>query len=196
MGRPKKVVKEAVVETTKSDTQDMATRLELLEKALLSKAAEVEALRAAGSTSYGGQRVVLQNTGYVQLAIPVEGEGTLILDGRGVTSTASVPVHVYARLKRETDWFEQGYVTVLGEVNDNPNIIVDPEAWVANIIEDRVVMDMQKITSEGALNKLWTYVEAIKNPTAKVLLIKNAIQNRYQELFDITLVEDVVIPGA
>jgi hypothetical protein len=168
-------------------------RLAQMEEAFMQKAIEAEALRTAGAAAHGGQRVVVQNTGYVQLAIPCGPEGTIILDGNGPSSTNSIPLHIFAALKRSTDWFEKGYIKVVGEVNENPNIIEDPAAWIATLHEHVVDQEVQKITSEGPLNKLWAYLEDLKTPTGKELVVKKAIQKRYEALMGADLVED--LPG-
>lgn len=193
-GRPKKVVETnaapATPETPTVDTNaELLARIQLLEKALLQKSAENEALKAAGRAG-AGDRVVLENTGMVQVVIPVEGEPDLVLDVKGVRRTGSVPLHVYTRLKRDTKLFEKGYIIRADEPVTNPNVILDVEEWVENLNEREISSVVNKITSEGTLHRIWNYLDTVESPTGKHLLLRKAVTVRTKELFDYDLVED------
>jgi hypothetical protein len=164
---------------------------EQLVKALLEKAAENEALKIIARSS-GGERIVLKNLGHCDLVIPVEGAPPVYLRVSGAMSTGSVPLHVYERLRRETKWFDDGLISVLGETTaTNPNAIDDPDVWLDSVDEANVEAAVCTITAEGALNRLWFALMARRDkPTGKDLLIKQSIAARYEALFDIELGEE------
>lgn len=168
--------------TGAEDLSNLLTKVEQLQRALMDLSTENLALKTAIKSSGGGDRVVLENTGYVQITVPIDGEPTLVLDSYGSRRTGSVPRHVYERLQRDTDLFRSGYLRVVGSTSDNPNIIESPDAWIAERTEGQIREDVRKINSIGTLNKLWSYVDSKQDPTGKDLVARTAISARFEEL--------------
>lgn len=160
-----------------------------LAKALIEKAAEVEALRLAARTGTGTS-VVVENCGYVNMVFKVDADKSIVLLAHGPKKTAAIPMHVFEQYKREVDWFEKGYVRVMGEPIENSNIILEPEDWVAQVREEDVNFAVNSFKSVAPINRLWFYLVQREERSGKELMIMRALQKKHEELTGAVLIED------
>lgn len=197
---PKVAVAEATSENVaKEDTQsdrqaELERQIEKLNRALQAKAEEASALKTLSKTSVGGESVVIENTGMCTLMIDIDpSRDSVALANKGPGSRMAVPVHVVENIRRTQKWFDLGYVRVVGENDDNPNIIDDVEEWFAETTEPTAKSRVNAITSEGTLHKLWNHLEEPDrrdNITGVQLQVKRHITKRVDKLFGYDLVED------
>jgi hypothetical protein len=166
------------------------TELDQLRAALLEKTAQVEALRYANRAGQS-EDVILQSCGYVKLVFRLDDGKSLILEAQGPKSTRRVPAHIYEAYKSDTDWFDMGYVRVVGEEIVNPNIILNVESWLADVTEGNAQEMVRQFTSAGPINKIWFHLMDKQDHTGLEMVIIKALRNRANELFDINLLQDV-----
>jgi hypothetical protein len=116
--------------------------------------------------------------------IPIPGEPDLILENRGAKQTGSVPLHVYAAMRRDTDVFERGLVVrVDDEPEENPNVIWDVPAWLDQGTEKSLVDHINRITSEPLLMVIYGVLDEMENPSGKYLRVKKALTDKVSEEF-------------
>jgi hypothetical protein len=162
-----------------------------LQSALLRAREEVEALKTASKYSEKPV-VVVRHTGHgPQLVIKASDGDDVVLNPRGDRSIATVSLFDINRVKRNTNWFEMGYLYIDGQLEENPNIVLDIEEWVTTRTESEILEDVKEITSLATLNHMYNYTEG-KERTSKMLSLRDACARRIEQLAAITVVEDPV----
>jgi len=129
-----------------------------------------------------------------------KGEETIALEPNTRRVSVTVPHDVYLTLRRDTTWFNDGYLyTDQPEDLENPNLILDIEQWVKDRNEAQVRQDMKKITSEGAINALYEHTEYIlfrqddeRRKTGKIRVLRQEAIKRLSELSGYAITEDGV----
>jgi hypothetical protein len=133
-----------------------------------------------------------------QVVVAIGKDDSIVLEPNTKNTSALVPYDVYLKVKRTTDWFQKGYLYTDDEEDlANPNLILDVREWIRSRTEAQIKKDINEITSEGALNSLYEYTEAImfrqddeRRKTGKILVVRQEAMERMSSLFDYTLVED------
>lgn len=190
MARRKAVNTDGVTDSQPTQAS-LEAKIELLQRALLERAAEAEALRTV-ARSGGNEQVTLMNTGLATVVIPdaYGPDKDLVLNVGGARKSGTIPYDVYVRIERDTDFFQRGLLRRVGDDAPNPNVIPDPTAWVASLKDKEITKAVSSVTSEGTLHMLWNYLIKVEDPSGKELLLRKAITNRTKDLFDYDLVED------
>jgi hypothetical protein len=133
-----------------------------------------------------------------QTVIAVGKDENVVLEPNTKNESGLVPYDVYLKVKRNTEWFNKGFLyTDKEEDLDNPNLILDIREWLRSRTEAQIKKDLNKIDSEGTLNALYEYTEGIlyrqedeRRKTGKILVLRQEVMARMSELFDYSLVED------
>jgi hypothetical protein len=174
--------------------EDEVLTVPALSKAMLELQAENQALKLLARLGMVGEHVTIRSLGYVTLEFVTEEGRSILLGSYGSPGTASLPVATYEKYKRQTDWFDKGYVQVVGVADDNPNAISDAAEWIDAKSEETATDAVNALISEGAIIRLWCYLEekAKVEPLSGVeLVIKRALSRRSEEVTGTALVEDV-----
>jgi len=186
-GRPRKTTPKAM-----SEQPDHTAEIERYQEALAKAQRELDALRLMNK--YADKPVVVvRHSGHgPQLAIKIEGEeNSVLLDPFGGSSKATIPLTDYLNLKKHTDWVEKGYLYAEEQPDtDNPNLILDIDKWFKSKSEKSMLAQVAVITSDGLLNALYAFTEDLEK-TSKVLVLRNAVARKLEEIFDITVAEDL-----
>ena len=132
------------------------------------------------------------------LVIDVGKGESIALEPNTRKTSASIPYDVYLTVKRDTPWFDHGYLyTDKPEDLDNPNLILDVAEWVKNRNETQMKQAIREISSPGALNALYEHTEQIlfrqpdeRRKTGKIRVLRQAVMERFGEVSGYTLTED------
>lgn len=171
--------------TTKKSNEDTLAR------ALLDKAAEVEALKSAVRSGMA-HAVTVENCGYAQLAFVTDDGKTIIVPTKGARRRVAIPLHTYERYKRETNWFDKGFARIVGEPVTNVNVVESPQEWVDNTTEREAAQTIAQFQSPGPINTLWFYLVGKEERTGKELFIMRELSKQHEALTGALLVEDIV----
>lgn len=165
-----------------------AARVAELENALANAQRTLDAMQAVNR--FSDKPVVrVRHSGYgPQLILPIEGGKPVVLDPKGPKSKATIPLADYLNLETNKPWIRLGYMYAEGREGDNPNLILNVEAWLKGLSEDGLAGAVEKIDSSATLNMLYNYTE--QKRSAKVLLLRNVVARRLEKVLDIVMVED------
>jgi len=160
--------------------------LELRLKEALDKLKTLETLQTFGKD----EKIAVRHSGYGPIiVIPIEGGRPAVLTGKKGQQQAFIPYEEYVYLKQTTPYFENGYLYTDESDMDNPNLILDVEAWFKSKPEPKLKKAVEEITSPGTLNMLYNFTEG--KSSGKYLSLRRLVAAKMSEMFDIEVVEDV-----
>jgi len=163
----------------------------VLERQLQEALEKIRVLEAANSLAGEKQKVVLRHSGNgPRIMVEVDRDTTEELSSRRNRDSLIVDYDVYLALKRSTPFFDLGYIYVDADVqdNDNPNLVLDVEAWVEERTERQIAKDIQEITSIGLMNRLYDLTEG--EDSGKMLFLREKAGKRLGDLLGATVIED------
>jgi len=132
------------------------------------------------------------------IVVPIGKGESYALESNSRKTSIAIPQDVYLTLKRDTQWFELGYLySDLPEDLDNPNLVRDVAEWVKSRNETQIRQDIKQITSEGALNSLYEHTEQIlfrqddeRRKTGKIRVLRQEALERLSEISGYKIIED------
>lgn len=164
---------------------------DILERRLQEALEKLRILEAANSLAGDKQKVILRHSyNGPRIMIEVERGNRVALEGKPNRDMLSVDYDVYLAIKRSTPFFDLGYVYIDADVEEgsNPNLVLDPQAWVDERTERQIGKDIEQITSIGLMNRLYDLTEG--ESSGKMLFLRERAGKRLGELLGATVIED------
>lgn len=137
------------------------------------------------------QRVMVRFSGLgPDIVVKIGNDKSFVLSNQRGHGFVNMPMEEYLDLRHRSPYFDLGYLYTDEDLesSDNPNFIVDIEAWFEERTERQILKDLDHITSPGTLNALYHFTEG--RAGGKVLAMRSKVSQRLNDVLGIVMQED------
>jgi hypothetical protein len=176
----------------KAKTKDeLQEEMQTLRDELMKSEAVVSAL-TQGGTGTATRLVPIKNFSSNLVSIPYEYQGLKTgvllepIEGRDV---ASIPVDVWHHLEKTSTLIQKGFVARLDMPIDNPNVIEDIDAFMAESDEESFRARVGEMTTDSCLYRLLYALEQKEEKTGKELSALAVLRERLFEVCSVRITD-------